>query len=458
MNYEVITADIVTQTALHIGHGQGNEVTDALVRRDAQGRLLIPGTAIAGVLRTIATRLAPRLGHKPCRALLTETGKLSQACKCTVCKLFGDENPQERAEDGSASRVWVADAYLQSDTLPLTHIRDGVGIDRASRVAARQGAVKFDLEIVPSDAIFQLRLELEKLESGYEVVLAASLAEWYEGRGVIGGRTNRGLGAFVLKDVKRAKLDLDQPDNLFIFLDQDRPWHYAKEETNWLGDTLKTGQNSVKAWSETHPCLGNLTSSEESDDITGELIARSWLKVTLTLQATGPFLVNDPINQVQTGFDHAPLGTRPITASGMAASPKPILPGASFRGALRSQAERLARTLVTHQAGAQADSLTYFKAHCPACDPNARRKREVNSPGIALESCDSLLRAGGVTDDEEVQSEQLCLACRLFGSTRRGSRLRVSDGRFVGNAVAYKAQDFLAIDRFTGGGAESLQI
>jgi CRISPR/Cas system CMR subunit Cmr4 (Cas7 group RAMP superfamily) len=46
--------------AAHVGTGQDSETTDDLLRRDARGRLLIPGTAIAGALRSLATRLAPR--------------------------------------------------------------------------------------------------------------------------------------------------------------------------------------------------------------------------------------------------------------------------------------------------------------------------------------------------------------------------------------------------------------
>ena len=69
MSYQAITAQLKTTTALHVGSGRGNEVSDALLRRNGQGQIVIPGTAIAGVLRTLATRLAPRLGHPPCQAL-----------------------------------------------------------------------------------------------------------------------------------------------------------------------------------------------------------------------------------------------------------------------------------------------------------------------------------------------------------------------------------------------------
>ena len=130
-----------------------------------------------------------------------------------MCQLFGDINPQEQADQGTASRLWIADATLfippakkaagkepENDTdksdpqPPPTYVRDGVGIDRPSRTAARQGAVKFDLEVLPAGTTFCLRLEWAGDELVAEELLVAALAEWQAGRGAIGGRTNRGVG------------------------------------------------------------------------------------------------------------------------------------------------------------------------------------------------------------------------------------------------------------------------
>ena len=100
----------------------------------------------------------------------------------------------------------------------------------------------------------------------------------------------------------------------------------------------------------------------------------------------------------------------------------------------------------------------YFLDHCPACDPLRQRKPQ-HSAGMALESCDSLLRhAAHISENDEISPEKLCLACQLFGSTRRGSRFVVEDAPFAGNDPVYKMLDFLAVDRFTGGGAEHLKF
>lgn len=69
-----------------------------------------------------------------------------------------------------------------------------------------------------------------------------------------------------------------------------------------------------------------------------------------------------------------------------------------------------------------------------------------------------MLKKSDVSSTEVVDEEHLCLACRLFGSTRLGSRLIVEDAPFTGETPVFKMLDFLAIDRFTGGGAKGLKF
>ena len=86
MTYQVITGTLKARTAVHVGSGAGGDLTDALLRRDAAGQPIIPGTTIAGTLRTLATRLAPRLGSKICATLKDPDDRDSRAsCDCAVC-------------------------------------------------------------------------------------------------------------------------------------------------------------------------------------------------------------------------------------------------------------------------------------------------------------------------------------------------------------------------------------
>ncbi len=436
MTFQAITADLVLRTALHVGTGQDTETADDLLRRDARGRLLIPGTAIAGALRSIATRLAPRFDdEKPCQAL---TGEQSdQACQCLVCQLFGDVNPRDDNEGATAARVLVYDATL--NTAPGVQIRDGVGIDRVTGAAARRERIKFDYEVLPAETAFKLRLEIDRrLEKRDKTLplLAAALAEWEQGRGAVGGRVNRGLGALKLESVCWIERNLSQSDTLIEFLRDGPPWDATDDGRDWLTDRVKAARSLIKPYSGKHP------------------VACSWAVIEFTLAATGPFLTHDLTQAGRSGFDHAPvLATYEKGA-------RPVLPGSSLRGVLRSQAERIARTLATCKAwdaGADAESRkAQFLTTCPACNPLTAKTDD------PVASCNSFIKT--LPKEERSKFEQqgadgkLCLACQLFGSTWNGSRLRVEDASFVGDKVETKVLDFLAIDRFTGGGRDSAKF
>lgn len=436
MNNRQITIPMVTRTALHVGAGYGDAVTDGFVRKDAQGRTVIPGTSIAGAMRVLATRLAPRLGLEPeriaCKALTDKDDR--KPCGCIVCRLFGDVNPGE-PEAGSrnagavarAARLWVYDIYPIGGS---PTVRDGVGIERAARTAYRQGQIKFDFETLPPGTRFELKLELAcptGADDGEdeERLLAAVLAEWVSGRGTIGGRTSRGLGRIEIEKDQPAvfrELDFSKPADLMAFLAQDNPWQGVNPDPGWLA--RRVDEIRLTPPSDSWP--------------TGT--AGCWARLMAEIEVAGPFLVNNPVTSAESGFDNAP-----VLADG-----RPLLPGSTIKGVLRSQAERIVRTLATQAAG----NLDHFLRTCPACSPISSRDLSPEP----LESCDSLLDAYQVVKTtDEVEDRHQCLACRLFGSTRRGSRLRVEDARLVGSPV-YKPLDFLAIDRFTGGGADQFKF
>lgn len=442
MNERWITLTLQTRTALHLGSGEGNNVTDALLRRDAQGRLFLPGSAIAGALRAIATRLAPRLYPPICQALQERPSK-TNPCGCAVCRLFGDINPQEQDEQrphnkegGFASPLWVYDAHLAPQA---TSIRDGVGIDRTSGAAARQGSVKFDLELLPANQIITLRMKLattgdDMIDARNEQLLAVVFAEWQGGRGAFGGRVARGLGSFQVKNIVWQEQDLRERSRLMQFLKRATgDWQLPAMDQATRIKTVKQAQ-PISPW----------TGNNRLANLSDYAVARAWAEAELVLHFTGPLLINDLVKAKQGGFDHAPL-------AGVATNSLWVLPGSSLRGVLRSQAERIARTIATQQAVAQPDPRAYFLAHNPAGDPNMRRA------AAPLANSDALLTAAGLDGEVRIKPGHLDLADQLFGSVRLGSRLVVEDGELV-PPVALKAMDFLAIDRFTGGGRDSAKF
>lgn len=472
MSEQLIQVEVTTTSALHVGSKDTSPISDALLRRDAHGHLLIPGSAIAGPLRTLATRLAPRLYGQSCDALTEkprqspEDGRIL-ACECPVCTLFGSFNPQEgNAEGGgSASPLWVYDAYLTGPTA----IRDGVGIDRATGAAARAGSVKFDLEVLPAGATFTIRLLLQTnkdatIQACNEQLLAVVLEEWRAGRGTLGGRVARGMGSLRITDLVWHERNLGDQCALMKYLRRSDGDFFAA--SNELVDHQQKLLNAVRQLI-IHPApsipdprsepqnqnRAGGDGEEEKTDWTPYAVARCWLQAEITLSFSGPVLIGDATQARRSGYDHAPLAALPITRSRNGEQQHWVLPGAGVRGVLRSQAERIARTLATFNAVNQTGEppKDHFLRHSPAGDPNVR------NPKKPLANSDALLTAAGIDGEQPIKPHQVDLADQLFGSVRLGSRLLVEDGA-LSNRPSLKPLDFLAIDRFTGGGRDSAKF
>ena len=424
---QVLSAEMKFRTPLQVGAGEGDELTDSLLRRNSEGELVIPGSSVAGALRGVALRLAPRMGmaginERPCQSWSVETSR--KVCGCVVCRLFGDVSPvEEKLHDGyraGPSKVWVYDAETVAGNEPVCYIRDSVGIARNTGTAA--DAVKFDREIVASGAMFLLRLRIESLEEPERILLGAVLDEWARGRGWIGAGSARGQGAFSLQNICVREWDLSDPEQLMEYLAQEDHWQGGHNKSLWIESSASAFRTVVKPVSRMTPAGA----------------ARSFVQFDAQIAFQGGFLINDMTSTFLFDFDHAPMLSAPSPGR------LPVLPGSSLRGVVRSQAERILRTLACLQGEEN------YGARCPACDSLQRRRRQDKS---ILESCDSMLETFAAQKKKVANHEKPCLACQLFGSSREGSRLRLEDAPYQGpHPVRYKALDFLAVDRFTGGG------
>lgn len=412
--HDRLDATIIMETGLHIGAEKSSLPADSLLRRDSSGRLVVTGRALGGCLRSIAERLAPRLGFASCNNL-KGTGKHSTPCQCPVCRLFGERYPDENTTGGNASKLWFFDAVLSNES-DHTHIRDGVGIEDTTAVAARN--IKFNYEVLPSGTQFPFRLEWkETLTEDDSLLLAAALAEWVNGRGQLGGRSARGLGAFRLEGLRSGTMSLDTKDALMRYLRSNDQASLFEQDGKWYKRALD---------------LAIAKREKEGPKSPKDLLdaaARGFVEITFELVFESQALTNDPLVAALSGYDHAPLVETLWTAD--SSIEQPVLSGSSLRGALRARAARIVRTLGSEQV----------------CDPLAR------SDDLPNASCETRL---GSNTLKEVLEEELCPGCRLFGSQMGGSRLWVRDARYMNtaNTASWQAQDFLAIDRFTGGGQD----
>ena len=307
----VVCGKLTLETALHLG-GVPSDLVDMPVLRDArQGRPLLPGTTLAGALRSaLADRLAGYGGGEP----------------ALVAHLFGGRRGNDREPQ---SPLVVFDSLGQLPEGQGVEIRDGVAISPRTGVAEERK--KYDYEVLPAGTIFPVRIDLlwsppenssgeskngkpwEKEKELLEA-LAAALETFVSDSGGLGARRSRGLGRFRASWIAR-RFDLSTPQGWleWALADHQRP----------IPDEPKHSC-SLEALQQAAP--EELGSLEPLPD------ARRKVAIDLELQPEHDLLVRSP-------------GTKPQDpdVSHLRSGGRPVLPGTSLAGVLRAHALRIAR-------------------------------------------------------------------------------------------------------------------
>jgi len=318
ITHRVIVKGVLTlDTSLHLGSGQTSAETDALLLRDTEGKILIPGTSIGGALRSRVEQLiGVAVGHG------------EKDCNCPICHLFG-------AAEGGASRVFVEDAYPTSNSgVATAEIRDGVAIRRDTQTA-REGA-KYDHETIPSGSTFDFELSIDlndSLNEEMKKILYIGLEELCRGRISLGGNTTRGLGRCHLSIDKIYTLNFGNADCLVPFLKGDNltgiPESYTIEYKAYFADV----QDSLNFDNEMAPHTGiELDFDLFVEDVEDLLVVKD-----------GRYAFGDDpeIRFVRT------KRRSDIQDKGVDVQ---FIPGSSLKGPLRNRAEQILRTLAPRSA------------------------------------------------------------------------------------------------------------
>jgi len=233
---------LVMQTALHIGGGKVTlSPSNSPVVLTPTGMPFIPGSSFKGALRSTVEKLVPMLpeyaGLSSCSLIDVDEDtlkKMNQAEKDRLCPTIRQrylnlerrdnadraEQILEKALDAlcdtcrlfgspfAASHVNINDLYMPADSMSdIVQIRDGVAIDRDSE-RAKDGR-KYDFEVVPASAAFNLEITLENATQQDLQLLCVGLSEYVHGFGIVGGKRSRGLGASRLEHLTVSSLELD---------------------------------------------------------------------------------------------------------------------------------------------------------------------------------------------------------------------------------------------------------
>ncbi len=290
-----ITGELVLETAAHFGGGVGDTADMMLVRDARTGGLLLPGTSIAGAVRS---HLADMLG-----------GYRNEEDP-RIAQLFGGV----RGDDlGAQSPLIVFDARASSSS--VVEIRDGVQIDVFRGVAEEHK--KFDLEVLPAGACFPLRFDLIVSTPDEEVellgLLAAALGGLSSGEIALGARRSRGLGAVRATKWRATRHDLSSGAGWLSWLlgEEPCPADPAAETSN-IAEACKR-------------CLSGRVLPEQPD-------RRRRVIVEADIALTSGLLIRS-----------APDAPDSPDAVHLQSAGHSVLPGTSIAGVLRARALRIAR-------------------------------------------------------------------------------------------------------------------
>jgi len=282
------------RTPLHVGSSGGSVDTDLALAVNGRSEYYIPGTSIAGALRAWLETDADE-------AALEE-----------IRKVWGYQNPKrktaetENRENEHASFVLIEDAAiaLQPGKSIAIEVRDGVGIDRVTGAAASK--IKYDRAVLPRGTQFSFTIFVE-LDAVRQDIARAQMNTVIEAleKGLIrfGAAKSHGLGGVEVKVLTIREQGLLRENGLL--------------------DTLRGESRSPMA---------NQTKFN--------LASRPRLTFEIGWRPRGPLMV-------KAEYDGMAVNMLPLVSAvdAMQGDLSFVLPGSSIKGALRSQAERIVRTL-----------------------------------------------------------------------------------------------------------------
>ncbi len=405
-----IEGKLTTRAPLHIGSGltvtrpklkaeedRPAEITAITV--DAEGQACIHGSALKGVLRS-------RL----------EESVLEDNFKESFYRLFGKKGENSDSSLGGAAVFHDAliinpiqfteepdpAAYPYWDGQRQTVVESNTSINRSTRTVEKNHL--FYTEAVPAGVSFQTVItgNLSRKETLFLIAAISMLFGGTENLTALGANTANGWGKVTWELSK-----------VSAFSDQDLITWLNDDDRLPIEDLLnkKKPDNSIK--------VKKITGLE-----TGKPSAKYDI-FPVSLQFDASFITS-MIQKTEKidGIDRKSSVTRKT------ADNKFILPASSFRGALRSQAERILRTM--------ADSEE--KGFELACNPLLKQAQK-----------------GCCHKIESVQEKnKLCLICQLFGASGWRSPLYVSDFTMSASDTAqYQTHRMIAVDRFTGAAKDS---
>ena len=273
---------LVAVCPVRVGGIHRDPEVDLSLAIDGRGRFYIPGTSLAGALR----------------AWMAAAGDREIVCKI-IDRFWG---ALENEQPNHASFILVEDAPIEN---AIPEVRDGVGIDRILGTAAER--VKYNQAILPKGTRIPLDMTVELADGVAEepiFMLLKDLLQSLEDKKLrLGASKTRGMGRVELQGLAIERQILNTAQGMVQALRQQSIGIELENLSNATPPKARSRLHLSVGWKP----IGALTVKAESDGI---------------------------------AVDHLPL-VGAIDADNLAF----VLPGSSIKGSLRTQAERIVRTV-----------------------------------------------------------------------------------------------------------------
>lgn len=297
----IVQGELVAISPIHIGGAEEGILTDMPLAVDGLGRYYLPGTSLGGAIRAF--------------------DNAADDDECWGFALGQDA--------GTASRVIIDDAPALGQ--PSAELWHGNGIDRRTGTAAEQ--VKYDREVLPAGTRFALHLTLEVID----VTSLDTSRAWLQrvvtalevGLVPFGAGTTRGLGRLRLDGTRCHERTWNSPEGVLAFLSE-----LANPPTD---------------------CRAQWKTALAGE--AGHQHSTSSVRLTLHWRPRGPLMS-------KSARDGVVLDTLPFLSRRADRELALTLPGAGIKGAWRSHAERIVRT-VTGQDYAVNDAQHFRQVEVP---------------------------------------------------------------------------------------------
>jgi len=299
---------IETKTPLAVGSGEGNILTDQAVARDVNGLPYIPGTAIAGIIRSA---LQIKKYDKSVFGFIEAPKKRPKENINEGSQIIFSSahivNKENEVMDGMFSDVFEDEYLRHFKELP---VRQHVCID-VKGTAKDKG--KFDEEVVYKGARFCFEIELLSRTANNENFQQV-LHELSKDTIRIGRGTRKGFGEIAIVACKQTELNLANPAELDLYLNKTSSLNddFWKSDSGWDGQGI--------------PAFTGTTTGHGND---------GWTSYELKLKPDDFFLFG-------SGFSDEEVDMTPVSESYIDwTNEKPeiktdtiLIPGSSVKGAL----------------------------------------------------------------------------------------------------------------------------